>query len=54
MSQRDVKGVDDKGEAGEETVGDLEVLDGEDVRGGADRRHDDDIDESITFVHQKI
>jgi hypothetical protein len=54
MSEQDANGRQDKGEAREEKMVDLEVLHGEDVRGGADRRGDDGPEESITFVYGKM
>jgi hypothetical protein len=54
MSQQDDNGRQDTGEAREETIDDLDVLQGEDVRGGADRRGDDGPEESIGFVYWKM
>jgi hypothetical protein len=54
MSERDVNGEEDKSEAGQATIDDLEVLDGENVRGGADGSRDDGPKENITFVYWKM
>jgi ABC-type multidrug transport system fused ATPase/permease subunit len=53
MSQPDSNGEGFEGEAREEALGDLDVLDGDGVRGGAERRGDDGPEESISFVYME-